>query len=336
MKILLTDVINLNKNCQYLMCSYFMKTAVFWASEELPVHIWRSENMISCFRHVMKRLLFFLKFENLPNYFICEMNIIRNRFDVVQLSNIVHILTELYNRGIYFFYKSNTMLKFFHSNYFDWNVLTISKMDHINSQLRNKSSNGFFKSDHLIDLDKLLRQLNKHKLKSHRFMYSTLASIMCKNISFRNTGILEITNKNQYKRHKHYLPYFMIGTQSNALSGWLHLTTYFYCMKQYRLSLYLTVLVLSKCHQNKILSFNFMNDDLNSTLSNIKHKAIEHGVMNAFHVCKRHLTDYVKFSILSCIYPLELQTEIQMRILVCKSPIMLRNVFTFPMFMLSS
>lgn len=141
-------------------------------------------------------------------------------------------------------------------------------------------------------------------------------------MSMRSIDIREFANKNLYKRHKHNLPYFIIGLQSDAMSGWLNLATNFYWLKQFRFSLYITVNTLSKCHSNGMLSLHCMDVCLNSTLSNIEHEALQHGVINASHVCKRHCTNELFFSIISCVYPLEMQKEIQMRLSCFKSPVL--------------
>ena len=68
MKILLKDVIDTDNKCKDLLCSYFMKTVIFWVSEELPVDVWKPENIIFCFRYVIQRLIYFINFEILPHY----------------------------------------------------------------------------------------------------------------------------------------------------------------------------------------------------------------------------------------------------------------------------
>ncbi|CAG2192469.1 unnamed protein product [Mytilus edulis] len=160
------------------------------------------------------------------------------------------------------------------------------------------------------------------KLKSNKFLYSTLTSMLAKHTSCRGTNIWELTNKYFYKTHKNKMPYLRIGLQCDAMSGWLNLATYFYCMKQYRISFCLTVLTLSKCHSNEILSFKCMDVGFGRIISNVEHEAIEYGFINAFHICKRRLTSDVEFSILSCIYPFELEMEVRIRTLIHKSPIL--------------
>ncbi|CAC5420626.1 unnamed protein product [Mytilus coruscus] len=231
--------------------------------------------------------------------------------------NLIH---KIQNFGVF---HSRTMLEFFQSNSNQWKCIAIPKIEQMFSQLRIFLFNCHFRTkQHVATLDKLFRLLASYKLKAHKFLYSTLTSMLAKHISWRGTNICKLTNRYFYKRHKNTLPYLLIGVQCDAMSGWLNLATYFYCMKQYRISLYLTVLTLSKCHSNKILSFQCMNADFDRVLCNVEHEAIEYGLMNAYHICKRHLTDDVEFSIFSCIYPFELEMEIRIRTFLYKSPIM--------------
>ncbi|VDI53644.1 Hypothetical predicted protein [Mytilus galloprovincialis] len=41
--------------CENLLCSYFLKTIMFWISEELPQSIWKPENLIHCFMRCFKK-----------------------------------------------------------------------------------------------------------------------------------------------------------------------------------------------------------------------------------------------------------------------------------------
>lgn len=58
MKILLKEVINTDLNCKELLCSYFLKTILFWICEELPITMWIPANLISNFMRCVKRLIY--------------------------------------------------------------------------------------------------------------------------------------------------------------------------------------------------------------------------------------------------------------------------------------
>lgn len=79
MKILLKDVIALDLNVSDLLCSYFMKTVMFWISEELSTSIWKPEHLISCFMRCFRRLIFYVKYSVCPHYFIPSNNLFENK-----------------------------------------------------------------------------------------------------------------------------------------------------------------------------------------------------------------------------------------------------------------
>jgi hypothetical protein len=42
LKLLLKEVIKKNENIDKLFCSYFLKTVIFWLSEELEQNVWKA------------------------------------------------------------------------------------------------------------------------------------------------------------------------------------------------------------------------------------------------------------------------------------------------------
>ncbi|XP_063409072.1 uncharacterized protein LOC134692546 [Mytilus trossulus] len=57
LKIILKDVISNDSECKDLLCSYFLKTIMFWISEELPSSVWKPDNLITCFMRCFSRLV---------------------------------------------------------------------------------------------------------------------------------------------------------------------------------------------------------------------------------------------------------------------------------------
>lgn len=56
-KILLKDLIERDMKCKNLLCSYFLKTTLFWMSEDLPISVWKPANLIPCFLRCFDRLI---------------------------------------------------------------------------------------------------------------------------------------------------------------------------------------------------------------------------------------------------------------------------------------
>ncbi|XP_071162530.1 cyclic GMP-AMP synthase-like receptor 1 [Mytilus edulis] len=79
MKILLKDVIAVDADCKELLCSYFMKTILFWICEELPLSLWKPENLISCYMKYFRRLIYCVEYNVCAHYFIPENNLFENK-----------------------------------------------------------------------------------------------------------------------------------------------------------------------------------------------------------------------------------------------------------------
>ncbi|XP_052075889.1 nucleotidyltransferase MB21D2-like [Mytilus californianus] len=79
LKILLKDVIALDRECKELLYSYFMKTILFWICEELPLSIWKPENLIFCYMRCFRRHIYCVEYTVCPHYFIPENNLFENK-----------------------------------------------------------------------------------------------------------------------------------------------------------------------------------------------------------------------------------------------------------------
>ncbi|XP_071139337.1 cyclic GMP-AMP synthase-like receptor 2 [Mytilus edulis] len=79
LKIILKDVITSFSECEDLLCSYFLKTIVFWISEELPQSVWKPDYIIQCFMRCFSRLVYCVEHSVCLNYFIPENNMFENK-----------------------------------------------------------------------------------------------------------------------------------------------------------------------------------------------------------------------------------------------------------------
>nr|XP_022335948.1 uncharacterized protein LOC111132434 [Crassostrea virginica] len=76
LKIFLKEVLNKNvKEEEKLLCSYFLKTAMFWCIQADPVHEWSRDNFYPCFWKCFKMLLQWVYTGYCPNFFIPENNL---------------------------------------------------------------------------------------------------------------------------------------------------------------------------------------------------------------------------------------------------------------------
>ncbi|VDI23862.1 Hypothetical predicted protein [Mytilus galloprovincialis] len=56
LKIMIKDIVEKQEDLKNLLCSYFVKTLMFWMLEESDPSIWRPDKIITCFMACLKRL----------------------------------------------------------------------------------------------------------------------------------------------------------------------------------------------------------------------------------------------------------------------------------------
>ena len=99
LKLLLKEVIKKNENVDKLFCSYFLKTVIFWLSEELEQNVWTPHNLLYCFMLCLKRLIYWITCRYLPNYFIPQHNMIDRRIPGQSRDELLSLFHSLYDMG---------------------------------------------------------------------------------------------------------------------------------------------------------------------------------------------------------------------------------------------
>ncbi|XP_063414368.1 uncharacterized protein LOC134696470 [Mytilus trossulus] len=254
MKILLKDVINTNSRCKDLICSYYIKTIVFWISEELQPSVWTPDNLIQCFMRCFSRLIYCVQYQVCPHYFIPENNLFENKIEGIDRNNLIDTLSVLFSYGWRCILFSDQIsdgpillnnIQNYQSflYYDDLNKLLKSSTSIRVSSLTDKHYN-FCRSVHTII------SCNSKKLKFiHEYFMSWICNLKCQSIYVSST----IRNKNQYKQHKTCLSYLLMSTNHDSVSGWLMLASFFYKGNQYKKSLILILYALSKCTLDKLI-----------------------------------------------------------------------------------
>lgn len=57
-----------------VICSYFIKTAIFWLSERMPESFWEKERILGCISAIIEELLSYTSSGTCPNYFLPSNN----------------------------------------------------------------------------------------------------------------------------------------------------------------------------------------------------------------------------------------------------------------------
>ena len=88
------------------VCSYFIKTAIFWLSEAQPASFWNDDHLLMCVYVVLEKLSYFMDEGKLPNYFVPDNNMIDHLEESIRLQNKVK-LAELKENLVPLILKSN-------------------------------------------------------------------------------------------------------------------------------------------------------------------------------------------------------------------------------------
>ncbi|XP_062599112.1 uncharacterized protein LOC134260585 [Saccostrea cucullata] len=111
-KIFLKEVINGQTNTA-ILCSYFIKTIIFWVIQKNASSYWTPDNLLSCFWKSFKLLIFMVLTGNCPNFFIPHNNMFRVKVTGSVQYLLLNQLYYLYNMGISCLLLSETIRPFF-------------------------------------------------------------------------------------------------------------------------------------------------------------------------------------------------------------------------------
>ncbi|KAJ8304283.1 hypothetical protein KUTeg_017866 [Tegillarca granosa] len=99
LKLYLKYAINSNTEVNDLLCSYFLKTILFFCIEEENI-IWNKENFLDCFWTCFRRLMKWVSDEYCPNYFIKENNMFEGKIYGRKSRILLDYLSNLYSEGV--------------------------------------------------------------------------------------------------------------------------------------------------------------------------------------------------------------------------------------------
>ena len=100
LKIFLKEAIEVNTEIKRkgLLCSYFLKTALFWEISTGHVQ-WSASNFLSCFWTCFQRLLHWINNEYCPNFFIPQNNMFAGKVHGEARKRLLLYLVPLYQEG---------------------------------------------------------------------------------------------------------------------------------------------------------------------------------------------------------------------------------------------
>ncbi|KAK3086617.1 hypothetical protein FSP39_021064 [Pinctada imbricata] len=108
MKIFLNEVLKKIPETGELLCSYFMKTAVFCEISENPYN-WTPSNFMEKTWNVFRRIMNWVFVEYCPNYFIPEHNMFFGKIYGIHQRNLMLRLRTLYDEGYLCFLRCSSL-----------------------------------------------------------------------------------------------------------------------------------------------------------------------------------------------------------------------------------
>ncbi|XP_052076447.1 uncharacterized protein LOC127714427 [Mytilus californianus] len=316
LKILLKDVIATYTECSNLLCSYFLKTIIFWISEEIPEYIWKPNNLIPCFVRCFRRLIYCVEYSACLNYFIPENNMFENKIEGRDRVILLDKLYTLHSYGWRCVLFSDQLSNFHVSMWMDHiephTLHTIDVAQKLNSKLLSLAN--FIRNITDVDFKREtsvykrgIHQIDSCDQSSLKYLYTYYLSLWC--AIYAQTFPLNSTRSNNKHLYKQYNSCFCIllrNIHHDAVSGWLMLASFFYKTKQYSNALHIIMYSLSKFTSEKLCSFMDMSD-IHYRLLNLK-SFQEKSIVRLWKIS---LVDFMKFKTYSWLIPNELQMEME-------------------------
>ncbi|VDI09974.1 Hypothetical predicted protein [Mytilus galloprovincialis] len=237
LKIILKEVISCHKNIETLICSYFLKTVLFWAIEESRRSFWVPNNIVLCFHLCFRRLIQFVVNENCPNYFVVRNNMFEGRFTSHSKKELLGNLYKLLSSGWLWVLQSKSLYRFLYFVQGSKSQLELLKSMAIENE-KVKSLNILTKlvSEGRLILSSALMGLDKtSKFKVNKFLKvpilrKKIVPMFC---HFIDINQCNWNNKDLYTLYKFKINLFTMDLSDNVVTGKTLLATWLYNQGNY-------------------------------------------------------------------------------------------------------
>ncbi|XP_071148768.1 uncharacterized protein [Mytilus edulis] len=238
------------------LCSYFIKTAIFWLCEELDTNMWIPKHFVQCLHAIQGRLIYWLRDGYCPHYFITENNLFKGLYPE-ERKQIEEKLLNLFQLLFPYIYSKKFNLHF--PAYKDFKELNTSFLDNSKSifilyqVIRTTLSWCTLKQSRGIMHKVLFRLLNNKLPYYTKGLYMLLFCYANQVYPQNQHTVFNKENKRMYSSYRQCKAHFLIGTKVDAITGWLLLASYFYKIGKPLYTLKITETILAKPRENKIL-----------------------------------------------------------------------------------
>ncbi|XP_048746114.2 uncharacterized protein LOC125658760 [Ostrea edulis] len=263
LKIFLKEIVNYGVE-EPLLCSYFLKTTVFWMIQEGSVE-WRPNNLLNCFWKCFKYLIHYVYRGVFPNFFIPQNNMFINKVVGAARTALLEQLYRYYNMGVSCLLLSPTLRSILEPALSSLTFVIPSAEEHIKAVVDLDSTamwEIFSKHMHTADeLPRLLILLSTVDKLSHlslspyqtlTLQYFTAEILICTAFMMVNSTSNN-TCKNVYKVDRIVCNMLKLASRIGPVSYSLYLALYYYRTGRYNEVLRVTYLTKQRLSQPYIM-----------------------------------------------------------------------------------
>jgi hypothetical protein len=223
LKLSLKNIIDRNGKVKGLLCSYFMKTSVFWLSEEISTNAFQLQSLFHCYFLCLDKIISWVKCCYCPNYFIPEHNMFRGKINQYNSRQLLDVLERLRN-GERQVFTVNALFNrdaVLHESCIKLELFVYKFITNIKVNLEN----GYM----LLSFIKSLAMSQSSSILSGicKYYYAVISQYIAQKLPFPTTNKPNLHVIRRYHKHLHD------GTKSDAVTGWLLYASFYYVLGQY-------------------------------------------------------------------------------------------------------
>ncbi|KAK3083448.1 hypothetical protein FSP39_022947 [Pinctada imbricata] len=222
-----------------VLCSYFIKTTIFYTVENTSVQLWQFDNIETCFKTCLSVLYDYVDQGNCPNYFIPEYNMIKRKVNDGNRQPVLNIIRFLHTVGII------GTIHICKEEIISDENLTLARIelkldenfmrcDHFRIAIRFVTIISYIlsKTEHISIaplLCKISRLLRRHFTGVQSYIFR-IGIVSCCKIMMNNLLNGNERNKNNYFLHSSIKCLLRIGYNVDVTTGKLTAATYMYLL----------------------------------------------------------------------------------------------------------
>lgn len=260
LKLVLKEILD-KDNDAHLICSYFLKTIMFWVVEETSSSNWIPQNLLLCFQMCIRRLIKFVKEENCPNYFVISNNIFHERINSSNKENLLRVLYNIANNGWQWMMETQTLKRYPYFISGETNKMKEKLKEEISQKEQLDIFNLVYQivfryRQHICFIMSRVSPMNKHLLstmcKVPLIRQKTLP-VLCHYI---DTDSQNLGNKALYTLRKLHMQFLVMASTDDILCGKVLLASWLYQQGKHNECLNVTDICLQNLdlgimHENK-------------------------------------------------------------------------------------